>query len=187
MQIMGGIYKGRVLISPKGKQTRPTSGKLREAFFNICQHFIEDASFLDLFAGSGAIGLEALSRGAKNVTFIEQDREALRCIRTNITQLKLQDQTDVLAKDAVKTLSKLKDPFDIVFADPPYETYLKLGEQRLYLSQWVLNLVEEHQLLKPGGSLFIEDTIIIEAKAGALVAKTPRKFGDTYLQQFMKN
>ncbi len=124
LRILGGTFKGRLLKSPNEKTTRPTQGIMRAAVFNICQHEIEGARFLDVFAGSGAMGLEALSRGASHSTFIEKDRQAAACIQENIRTLQIDSQTEVFSTQATIALNKLTTPFDIIYIDPPYDTPL---------------------------------------------------------------
>jgi 16S rRNA (guanine966-N2)-methyltransferase len=123
MRISGGTYRGRVLTSPKSDRTRPTSDLLRQAMFNVLGDRIRDARVLDLFAGSGAIGLEALSRGARAATFVEADRGALRSLRANLIALGLAEQGCILARDAfaaLETLATAGATFEVVFLDPPY-------------------------------------------------------------------
>jgi 16S rRNA (guanine966-N2)-methyltransferase len=114
MKIVGGKFKGRNLIAPKTATTRPTQGALREAVFNICQSEIVSAYFLDLFAGSGAMGFEALSRGAAHVTFVENNKIALDTIRKNIELFNLGEQITIIPLDASRAIEKLTKPFDIV-------------------------------------------------------------------------
>lgn len=121
LKINGGLFKGISLESPSGNKTRPTSSMLREAVFNICQHKVQEANFLDIFAGTGAMGLEALSRGAAHSTFIENDRNALACIRKNIQKLSATDKTSILPIDVLSSLKKLEgQTFDLIYIDPPY-------------------------------------------------------------------
>ena len=108
MQIIAGKFKGRVLKSPKGLETRPTSSKLRGALFNRHQTTIIDANVLDLFAGSGAVGLEALSRGAKKAVFIDNNRFAIDALKANIQSLGVNNETQVIQADFFTALSKLK-------------------------------------------------------------------------------
>lgn len=125
MRIIAGAYKGRKIKTPKETITRPTQAMVREAIFNICQNEIGDAHFLDLFAGSGAMGLEALSRGAQQSTFIEQNKGALLCIKENIKLLELEKQTKVLPMNIEKGIQKLikEDAhFHLIYVDPPYHT-----------------------------------------------------------------
>ena len=125
LRILGGTFKGRLLKSPSEKTTRPTQGVLRAAVFNICQHEIEGATFLDLFAGSGAMGLEALSRGAKSATFVEKDKAAATCIRENIELLGVKEKTEVLCAPVNAALNKMTKPFDMIYIDPPYDTEIQ--------------------------------------------------------------
>jgi 16S rRNA (guanine966-N2)-methyltransferase len=129
MRIVGGDFRGRILLSPKGLKTRPTSDRAREAIFNILAHarwldrdIIENAKVLDIFAGTGALGLEALSRGAKEAVFVEQDREAIKACHNNIEAFGLQDRTRLLTLDALRPPPRPAglDPLSLVFLDPPY-------------------------------------------------------------------
>ena len=151
MYIIGGKFKKRKLVSPKGEQTRPTKNMLREMFFNIAMPYIEDAIFADLFAGSGAMGLEALSRGAKHSYFIEAHKNAYIAIEKNIGLLKVETQTTLIKGDALQTLPQINHMCDIIFADPPYA---KKGQKSYALM--LLEFLDHHVLLKENGRLFIE-------------------------------
>lgn len=128
MRIVGGKFKGRAIAAPPGRDTRPTSDRAREAVFNILEHAawsqgIEGRRVLDLFAGSGALGLEAMSRGAAFALFVETDAGARGAIRDNIEALGLFGTTRIHRRDATDLGVKpagLGDPFDLVFLDPPY-------------------------------------------------------------------
>lgn len=152
MKISGGEFKGRTLKTPKGPATRPTKSILREAFFNICQHEIQGARFLDLFAGSGSMGFEALSRGAASVVFVEQNPNAIRCIRENIALLQMQTRAELLPADvfsALKRLEKRKDSFNLIYIDPPYD---KVAE----LAPLILQELKERALIAEHGTVFLE-------------------------------
>ncbi len=126
MRIIGGIHKGRKLASLPGKTTRPTSGKVREAIFNICSDDIPDANVLDLFAGTGAFGLEAISRGAARAVFVDSDRRGIDIIRKNIAACRENERTSVFCTDITTNLNMLLSAglyFDIVFLDPPYHAH----------------------------------------------------------------
>lgn len=171
LRIIGGKFKTRVLITSKAAGLRPTTSQLREAFFNICRHEIENSSFLDLFAGSGAMGLEALSRGANEVVFAERERSSLAALRKNISTLGVEEQTQVLAMDVRKALQLLVSKgaqFDLIYADPPYG---------LNLGAMVVECVESHALLKEGGYLFIEDTALTIPPLENLVLLKERQLG----------
>lgn len=136
MRIAGGDWRGRALDAPPGRDTRPTSGRTREAVFNILEHApwapdVEGLNVIDLFAGSGALGLEALSRGAGFCLFVESAGPALRALRANIQALGAGARTAVLARDAARLGSRPADraPFDLAFLDPPYAR--GLGETAL--------------------------------------------------------
>ena len=146
MRIVGGRFKGRALAAPKGRNTRPTSDRAREAMFNVLAHSewapeLEDARVIDLFAGSGALGLEAMSRGAGFCLFVETEAAARGAIRDNIDALQLFGHTRLHRRDATAMGEKpanLGAPFDLVFLDPPYGK--GLGEQcldRLVSGGWV--------------------------------------------------
>lgn len=158
MRIISGKFKNRAIQAPKGDETRPTSNRLRECLFNICQAFTEDAVFLDLFAGSGAMGFEALSRGALRATFVDNARESVKCIEANSKALQLDKQVEIYCSDVFSSLKKLeqrKKQFTIIYADPPYE--LKDLEQNEYFSALVVKFIDASNLLASGGRLFIED------------------------------
>ena len=124
MRIIAGEWRGRILVAPQGDTTRPTADRTRETLFSMLVSRIGDFEGLavaDLFAGSGALGLEALSRGAASCIFVEQDAAALRALRSNIANLRAQSQCDVRAS-SVLALGPAKAPLDLVLLDPPYGT-----------------------------------------------------------------
>jgi 16S rRNA (guanine966-N2)-methyltransferase len=132
---------------------------MRESLFNICQNFIEGAHFLDIFAGSGAIGFEALSRSASFATFIDASKEAVQCMEKNAAWLQVKAHCRILYGDVFKLLERLEkkqDKFDIIFADPPYNTPVHTGSPVLISTQ-IVRFLDEHPLLTPGGKLFIEE------------------------------
>lgn len=155
MRIIAGKFKNKRLFTPKGLETRPTSGKLREAVFNMLQHSIEGAAFLDIFAGSGAMGFEALSRGAGYVVFLDKSRDAVQCITKNIDAFNVKMQTAIVRGDVFRSLEKLKEreeKFDIIYVDPPYA----LGKEQIY-NEKVLTKIDEGKFLNDDGKLFIEE------------------------------
>src|SRR5215217_4167690 len=124
MRIIAGSWRGRALAAPDGRATRPTSDRAREGLFSMLLSRLgsfEGLAVADLFAGSGALGLEALSRGAASCVFVENDAAAIRALRSNIANLRAQSQCDVRAS-SVLALGPAKEPLDLVLLDPPYGT-----------------------------------------------------------------
>lgn len=174
MRIIAGQFKGRTLKAPSSDKTRPSSELLRGALFNICQQEIENSVFLDLFAGSGAIAFEALSRGASSVVLVEKDKEALKAIRANQESLKV--SITLLGLDASVALEKLQGRlFDIIFMDPPYKTSVEPF------------IAKCSTLLKPNGHLFVEDKETKEVPEGPLQLKSCRRFGSSRLRHYIKS
>ena len=127
MRVIAGAHKGRRLTAPPGRTTRPTSDRVREALFSILGARVPDARVLDLFAGSGALGIEALSRGAGAVTFVDNDPAAVRVIRANLSGI---GEAQVLRRDAHRALRSAREngcQYDLVFLDPPYRHAETLG------------------------------------------------------------
>ena len=120
MRVITGSARGRKLITPEGLDTRPTTDKVKEAVCSSLQFDFPGANVLDLFAGSGQMGIEALSRGANRATFIDADSRALSCIKQNVKACGFLDQATVLKSDAVSFLHRTGEKFDIAFLDPPY-------------------------------------------------------------------
>jgi len=118
VRIIAGTHRGQRIAAPKGRDTRPTSDRVRENAFNLIGP-VDDADVLDLFAGSGAMGLEALSRGAASATFVESDREACRVINANLDKLKVNGT--VLCQDALRALAGERRTYHLVLCDPPYD------------------------------------------------------------------
>ena len=122
MRIIAGMYRSRVLTAPEGLRTRPTSDRLRETLVNVLAPRIEGAAFLDLYAGSGAVGMEALSRGAAHATFVERSAAALTVLRGNMERLGIGHEARVRAQSVSAFLrAAKKERYDIVFLDPPYD------------------------------------------------------------------
>ena len=122
MHIIAGQRRGAQLFAPKGMDTRPTQAKVKESLFSIIQLYVPDARVLDLFAGSGSLALEAVSRGASFAVMVDMDREAQNCIRRNVEKLRFEERTQLLRTDWKQAVSQLRgtEPFDLVFLDPPY-------------------------------------------------------------------
>ncbi len=125
MRVISGKARGKKLVSLEGLNTRPTLDRVKEALFNIIQFQIVDKNILDLFAGSGAIGIEAISRGAKSATFCDNSIDAIKIIKSNIDSTRSTDKSIVIHKDyslALKYLANNNKQFDIIYLDPPYKT-----------------------------------------------------------------
>jgi 16S rRNA (guanine(966)-N(2))-methyltransferase RsmD len=120
MRVIAGIYRSRRLAAPRGLATRPTSDRLRETLFNVLGPRVQDAVFADLYAGSGAVGIEALSRGARMVYFADQAPPAVAAIRENLAALQIRDGFRIETGTVAAALRRLADPCSIVFMDPPY-------------------------------------------------------------------
>ena len=123
MRVIGGIAKGRTLRAPTGRTTRPTSDAVREAIFNVLTSAaidLDGAAVADLFAGSGALGIEALSRGASHCTFVESDPKAIAVIEANLATIGFAKQATIARRDVERWLRINSSPFEVVFADPPY-------------------------------------------------------------------
>lgn len=148
MRVIAGSARSLRLETPTGIGTRPTTDRIKETLFNILNPYLYECEFLDIFSGSGAVGIEALSRGANHATFIEQEIEAIDCITRNLQHTKLTDKSSLLKLDYSMALDKLaisEKKFDIIFIDPPYD-----------------KLIEKHVLeLLSKSKIIHEDTLII--------------------------
>lgn len=122
MRIVAGRWGGRRIKVPKGRAVRPTTDRVREAWMSAAGPELPGARVLDLFAGSGALGLEALSRGAAEVVFVERARDALTVLRDNVADLGAEDEVTIMTDDVFRFLDRGSPAFDVAFADPPYET-----------------------------------------------------------------
>jgi 16S rRNA (guanine966-N2)-methyltransferase len=175
MRIIAGDRKGQTIFAPKGLDTRPTSDRVRENVFNIVAPWVEGARVLDLYAGSGAMGLEALSRGAEAAVFVEADAEAVRAIERNLDRLRLTGAT-VLRADATTGLAQetaAGRKYDLVLADPPYAmtAYDTLAR---YLPR----------VLARDGLLVFESDARTEPELEGLAVRTSRKYGSTRVTVF---
>lgn len=124
MRIISGSARGRKLKEPQGLDTRPTTDKVKESLFNIIQFELEGRRVLDLFAGTGQLGLEALSRGAEHCTFVDQRREAAALVKENVKLCRFEDRARVAQGEALTFLRSCGERFDVIFLDPPYKTEL---------------------------------------------------------------
>ena len=142
MRVIAGIARSVPLITPRGLETRPTSDQIKETLFNMLQGYTEGANFLDLYAGSGQIGIEALSRGAEFAAFVEKSDEAVKCIKANVDKTKFNDKSMILKLEVlsgIRALELEKKHFDIVFLDPPYNQGLEQGILTALVGSAILN------------------------------------------------
>jgi 16S rRNA (guanine966-N2)-methyltransferase len=187
MRIIAGKYRSRILKSLKGLALRPTSDRLRETLFNILGPAIEGSRFLDVFAGTGAVGIEALSRGAADVTFIENHAPAAKLIRQNLDSLKITSGYTILAADALTALQKLAarhtpstPPIDFVFLDPPYAAHVDYARTLEFLSSNSANFLSPNALI-----IFeLHHKFSLPEKSGHLTRTRLLKQGDAALSFF---
>ncbi|MCK9420316.1 MAG: 16S rRNA (guanine(966)-N(2))-methyltransferase RsmD [Nitrospirae bacterium] len=173
MRVTGGTERGRRLKAPAGSRVRPTSDKVKQALFNILGERVADALFLDLFAGVGGIGIEALSRGAGRVVFVDASRASLQVLNENLEQTGFKEQSQTVLSKAESFLKKPSGLYDVVYLDPPYADEM----------QPLLELIAGANILKP-------DSIVIAehfkkqpspASAGGLTLYREANYGDTVL------
>ena len=147
MRVITGSAKGINLKTPEGLTTRPTADRVKEALFSVIQFDIPTADVLDLFGGTGQLGIEALSRGAKHAVFVDAQESACRLIRENLKRTKLEQQAQVVRGDYLTYLKTCQKQFDIVFLDPPYaEVFLENA----------LKMITEIDILRSGGIIITE-------------------------------
>ncbi|MFS0672328.1 16S rRNA (guanine(966)-N(2))-methyltransferase RsmD [Ornithinibacillus sp. 179-J 7C1 HS] len=175
MRVIAGIHKGRQLKAVPGKSTRPTTDKVKEAVFQILGPFFNGGQALDLFAGSGSLGLEALSRGMETCIFVDKHPKAVQTIKENVSMLKLEDNVEIFRADAFRALTaaaKRELRFDLIFLDPPYN---KVNYEEL------LDLIEKEHLLRVDGIIYCEHDIndTMPDSISSLTIKKQVKYGGT--------
>ena len=172
MRIITGSKRGKKLVTLEGEQVRPTTDRVKESLFNILQFQLEGRRFLDLFAGSGQIGLEALSRGAAQAVFVDASKESIRVVEKNLASTGLGDRAKVVTADFAAYLRTCRDRFDVAFLDPPYRTGVL---------QRVLPLVAQE--MSPAGTIVCEhpsDEVLPES-AGDFIKHREYKYGKVML------
>ncbi|MEL7603293.1 MAG: 16S rRNA (guanine(966)-N(2))-methyltransferase RsmD [Bacillota bacterium] len=178
MRIIAGTAKGREILTPKGRNTRPTLGRVKESLFGILQFSLDGARVLDLYAGSGSLGLEALSRGAAFAVFNDMDRGCCELISKNIDSLGFTGQASVMQMDALSAIARLAggQAFDIAFLDPPY----RMGAQQAIEELFRAGLVA------PGGRVIVEHAWedAPHTLGEQMICADVRKYGDTGLSFF---
>lgn len=175
MRIITGSAKGTKLKAPCGSQTRPTADRVKESVFNILGRIVEDAKVLDLFGGTGNLGLETLSRGAESAVFIDKSPSSVNLIKENSIITKLESRTEVFKTDSLKALDRFIQggrQFDLIFCDPPYNKGLV---------QLVLKKIDSSQILTSNGMIIVEHSKHepIHTEFAQLVVKRTEKYGET--------
>jgi 16S rRNA (guanine966-N2)-methyltransferase len=173
MRIIAGIFRGRILASPRDRSVRPTTDRAKQTIFDILTNRIpfEGLRILDLFAGSGSLGLEALSRGAAAVTFVDSSRDSLALLRKNVTALGIDSQCTVYQADVFWYLKNIRTKYDIAFVDPPYKLEI-IGK--------LPRAIHESGVLNPGGYVVMEHSreSLIDLDESTYEI-TKRQFGQT--------
>jgi 16S rRNA (guanine966-N2)-methyltransferase len=182
MRISAGEHRGRRLQSVKGRATRPTSDLLRQAVFNVLGDRIDGARVLDLCAGTGSVGLEALSRGAATATFVEQDRRAVTTLRSNLGRLGLTSRARVIASDVLMALRRIEaagESFDCIFVDPPYAGDLAVR---------CIEMLADGTVLSDNGALVTQAfyKTPLPEQAGILRRTWRRRYGESSLAVYTK-
>lgn len=197
MRVIAGTFKGRRLAVPKGNRlVRPTTDRVKESVFSILQERVVNANFLDLCAGTGSMGIEALSRGAKHVTFLERDPRCIAIIKQNLEACRLTTESDaryyLLCRDLLKGITSLRKRaavFELIYFDPPYGVGLGDRSQRhieLYMNG--LALVAKTALLGIDGKLLVEHAkqAVIPDVVGSLCRSRQKCYGDTVVSFYRK-
>ena len=182
MRVIGGNARGRRLKVPKGQTLRPTAARVKEALFNILPHDLDGATVLDLFAGTGNLTIEALSRGAAAAILVDSSVESGKAIRENVRRLHLADRTKVWIMPvarALRLLARHGETFDLIFLDPPYDR------------QWIdrsLKIIGQGRLLRESGTLITEHSIRenVEPRYDSLALHDQRRYGGTLVSFFKR-
>jgi len=150
MRVISGSARGRRLKELEGMDTRPTTDKVKESIFNVIQFDIEGRKVLDLFAGTGQLGIEALSRGATHCTFLDQRRDAVALVKENLKVCNLLEQAQVMQGDSIAYLNSCREKFDVIFLDPPY---------KLDLLERSIELITKFDILREHGIMVCESAV----------------------------
>jgi 16S rRNA (guanine966-N2)-methyltransferase len=171
MRIVGGKFAGRDLMSPADRRVRPTAEAVRAGMLNLLDADLPDARILDLFAGTGALGLEAISRGARSADFVEFRPASLHALRANVAALRLRDKTRIFKRDALPFAAALgPDSYDIAFADPPYESrmldrVIDSWQERGFSRVLAVEHARVHKLPPGAQRVVFDDTIVTTYRA----------------------
>lgn len=179
MRVITGKARGVNLKTPEGFQTRPTTDRVKEALFSVIQFDIPAASVLDLFGGTGQLGIEALSRGAKHAVFVDESEKACQLIRENLRRTKLEKEASVVRSDYLAYLGRCREKFDIIFLDPPYaEVFLENA----------LKMITEIDILQSGGIIVTERPLDKELpyEFDGFVRSKDYKYGKTLITLYRR-
>ena len=181
MRVIAGTFRSRQLVAPRGIGTRPTSDRLRETLFNILAPRVANSRFVDLYAGTGAVGIEALSRGAAHVWFAEKSVPAVAAMRSNLSALNITGDFTLETRGVATLLAKLSSPVDLVFLDPPYE-----AEAEYVATLSFFGSAQGRQLLSPNALVIAEHSSRkhLEERYGTLVQTRLVRQGDAALSFF---
>ena len=182
LRVIGGTARGVPLKSPDPKNTRPTMDRTKESLFNILMPYISDARVLDLFSGSGSLGIESLSRGAKEAVFVDNSKNCRNIIIENLKKTRLEDRSTVIAMDvtkAIKLLSSRNAKFDIIFMDPPYNMN--------FIAKTIQNIVE-FDIIAEEGILACEHHVDEQApeRMGNLLKVRTKEYGETIYSFYVR-
>ena len=151
MRVIAGIARSLPLKTPEGADTRPTTDRIKETLFNMIQTKLPDCVFVDLFSGSGGIGIEALSRGAKKAYFVDTSKNAIACIKHNVEFTKFTEQAIIINRDVRDSLIQISDKADIIFMDPPYSLGIEFD---------IMQLLKSYDCLKENTIIIIDTAIL---------------------------
>ena len=178
MRIIGGKYRSRTLAEFKGEDVRPTSDRAKESLFNILSLKLPYARVLDLFCGSGALGIESLSRGASKAVFNDRRAESVKLLKTNLKKLGVEEEkTEIFSHDYLVCLAQLKGKFELIFLDPPYKEEFGLP---------ALKEIVKRELLADGGVIVYERDRSFQGSVEGLEKYDERKYGKAFLTFFRK-
>ncbi len=179
MRIISGEKKGHRITAGKKANIRPTSDRVRESTFNVLRQEVTGKRVLDLFAGAGGMGLEALSRGALWATFVDSSPESMNALKRNLERLKLKDRSTVIRLDGLKALNKIGRSFNLIFADPPYAKGY---------AQRILDIIARSDVLEEGGILVLEHhkKEAFRCPEEHLSLLKEKRFGDTVISFLLK-
>jgi len=172
MKVISGTAGGLKLFSPKGTAIRPTAGMIKEALFSMLSGYLDGASFLDLYAGTGAVGIEALSRGASRAIFVDISANSLACVKRNLEHSGFYSKANVVRSDALFFLKKREESFDIIFMDPPYSKDCINS---------ALKLILKHGILNPGGLCAAEYSVSVKLNAEGFDILKNKRYNNTNL------